>query len=276
MELYRTNNLKCSKITTESYSTSFSLGIRMLKKKYRPGIYAIYGFVRYADELVDTFFGKDQKTILAEFTADTKKAIERGFSINPIIDSFQWAVKKYGIETAHIEAFLYSMNLDLEKKTYTKQELKTYIYGSAEVIGLMCLRVFYYKQPEKYNALVYPACKLGEAFQKVNFLRDTLDDYSNKGRSYFEIDYENFTIKAKKEIEDEIAADFAEALQGIKKLYKPVRFGVYLAYLYYQKLLNIIRETPPELLLSKRCRVPDHIKFWLLIRSGFLNFFNLI
>jgi len=276
MDLYRKNSLKCSKVTTHSYSTSFSLGIRMLKKKYRPGIYAVYGFVRFADEIVDTFFKQNQEILLAEFTFDTRKAIERGFSTNPVIDSFQWAVRKYQIESELIDAFLYSMELDLKKKDYSREELKTYIYGSAEVVGLMCLKVFYHKEPAKYEELVYPARKLGEAFQKVNFLRDTKDDFKNKGRSYLSFDYEKFDAEAKNEIENEIAFDFSEALPGIRKLKRQVRFGVLLAYLYYVKLLVIIRKRPPETLLSERCRVPGYLKIGLLVRAGFKNLFNLV
>lgn len=277
MDLYRVNNLKCSEITTKNYSTSFSIGIRMLRKEYRMGIYAIYGFVRYADEIVDTFFSLDQRTILSEFSRDTFAALERGFSTNPIIDSFQWAVNKFNIEWELIDAFLYSMELDLEQKNFSKSLLKTYIYGSAEVVGLMCLKVFYHKQRNKYNELVYPARKLGEAFQKVNFLRDTGDDYKNKGRRYFgEIDYENFTAEAKAQIENEIAFDFSEARPGIKKLKKTVRFGVFLTYLYYLQLLKVIKKIPPEQFLSKRCRVPGYIKAWLLLKAVCMNFFSLI
>ncbi len=276
MDLYRKNNLKCSGITTKSYSTSFSMGIRMLNRKYRNGIYAIYGYVRFADEIVDTFFNLDQKTILAEFKKDTYSAIERGFSTNPIIDSFQWAVRKYGIDREFIDAFLYSMELDLEKKTYSKPELETYIYGSAEVVGLMCLKVFYYREPEEYNNLIFPARKLGEAFQKINFLRDTKDDFKKKGRSYFEIDYDNFSQTEKEKIEMEIASDFSQALHGIRKLKKDVRFGVYLAFLYYLELLKVIRKTPPQVLLSKRCRVADHIKLKILLKAGIRNLFGLV
>src|SRR5665648_681669 len=169
MDLYRKNNLDCSKITTRNYSTSFSLGVRMLSLKYREGIYSIYGFVRYADEIVDTFFEQDQRTIFEEFRQETFKAIERGFSINPIIDSFQMAVRKYHIDRELVEAFLLSMEMDLNYDIYSPEMLKTYIYGSAEVVGLMCLRVFYFNEPEKYEQLVAPARKLGEAFQTVSY-----------------------------------------------------------------------------------------------------------
>lgn len=185
MELYRKNNLDCSRITTRNYSTSFALGARMLGPVYREGIYSIYGFVRYADEIVDTFVEQDQKAIFEEFRQETYKAIERGFSINPIIDSFQNAVQKYGIDRELIEAFLLSMEMDLSTDVYPPELLQKYIYGSAEAVGLMCLRVFYCNEPEKYDALKAPARKLGEAFQKVNFLRDAREDYTGKGRVYF-------------------------------------------------------------------------------------------
>ena len=205
MELYRKNNLDCSKITTKNYSTSFSMGVRILNSKYREGIYSIYGFVRYADEIVDTFTDQDQRVIFEEFRQETYKAIERKFSINPIIDSFQMAVRKYSIDHELIEAFLLSMEMDLTHDIYSPETLKTYIYGSAEVVGLMCLRVFYFNEPEKYNQLVIPARKLGEAFQKVNFLRDAHDDFNEKGRIYFkDIDFDNFTEETKKQLEAEI------------------------------------------------------------------------
>lgn len=277
MDLYLKNSLKCSKQTTLSYSTSFSLGIRMLQKKYQYGIYAIYGFVRIADEIVDTFHDQPQKDLLERFREETWAAIERGFSTNLILHSFQWAVNKYKIDRELIDAFLYSMELDLTEKVYPPEMLKTYIYGSAEVVGLMCLRVFYHNQPSKYEQLIQPARKLGEAFQKVNFLRDARDDYSNKGRIYFtNIDFENFTPESKQQIEDDIQQDFEEAYKGIKLLRKDVRFGVYLAYRYYLDLLNNIRKTQPKDLLKSRSRVPDSRKMRLLLSAGVRNSLNLI
>lgn len=277
MDLYLKNSLKCSKQTTLSYSTSFSLGIRMLRKKYRNAIYAIYGFVRVADEIVDTFHDKPQKDLLEKFRKETWEAIEQGFSTNLILHSFQWAVNKYKIDHDLIHAFLYSMELDLTEKVYPPEMLKKYIYGSAEVVGLMCLRVFYYNQPEKYEELVYPARKLGEAFQKVNFLRDAQDDYFNKGRIYFtNIDFENFTPEAKQWIEADIQRDFEEAYQGIKQLRKDIRFGVYLAYRYYLELLNNIRKTKPSEMLKMRSRVADSRKMRLLVSAGIRNTFNLL
>lgn len=277
MDLYRKNNLDCSRITTRNYSTSFSLGVRMLKPKYRKGIYSIYGFVRYADEIVDTFFHQDQKTIFEEFRQETYKAIDRKFSINPIIDSFQRAVHKYGIDRDLIDAFLLSMEMDLYNNEYSPELLKSYIYGSAEVVGLMCLRVFYYDDPEKYNTLVAPARKLGEAFQKVNFLRDARDDFAEKGRVYFkDIDFSNFSEMTKKQLEAEIELDFQEAMTGLRQLKKQVRFGVYLAYTYYLRLLKEIKNARPEDILKKRYRVSNTQKSYLLVNAYLKNALNLL
>jgi len=277
MDIYRKNNLDCSRITTRNYSTSFSLGVRMLSPKYREGIYSIYGFVRYADEIVDTFFDQDQKTIFEEFRQETYKAIERGFSINPIIDSFQRAVHNYGIDRDLIDAFLLSMEMDLYNNEYSPELLKTYIYGSAEVVGLMCLRVFYYDDPEKYNTLVAPARKLGEAFQKVNFLRDARADFAEKGRVYFkDIDFSNFSEMTKKQLEAEIELDFQEAMKGLRQLKKQVRFGVYLAYIYYLRLLKEIKKASPEDILKKRYRVSNTEKSYLLVNAYLKNAFNLL
>ena len=277
MDLYRKNNLDCSRITTRNYSTSFSLGVRMLGPKYREGIYSIYGFVRYADEIVDTFFDQDQKTIFEEFRQETHKAIERGFSINPIIDSFQRAVHNYGIDRDLIDAFLLSMEMDLYNNEYSPELLKTYIYGSAEVVGLMCLRVFYFDDPEKYNKLVAPARKLGEAFQKVNFLRDARDDFAEKGRVYFkDIDFSNFSEMTKKQLEAEIELDFQEAMKGLRQLKKQVRFGVYLAYTYYLRLLKEIKNARPEDILKKRYRVSNTEKSYLLVNAYLRNTLNIL
>ena len=277
MELYRKNNLDCSRITTRNYSTSFSLGVRMLNPKYRKGIYSIYGFVRYADEIVDTFFEQDQPTIFNEFKAETWKAMERRFSINPIIDSFQEAVHYFGIDRQLIEAFLQSMEMDLYKSEYDANLLETYIYGSAEVVGLMCLRVFYFDEPEKYAELVEPARKLGAAFQKVNFLRDAQDDFENKGRIYFKgIDFHNFDQPSKQRIEREIEQDFADAYQGIKALKKEVRFGVYLAYIYYLRLFRKIQHARPIDILQTRFRVSNRKKMYLLANAYLKNAFNIL
>ncbi|MEI8112869.1 MAG: phytoene/squalene synthase family protein [Bacteroidia bacterium] len=277
MELYRKNNLDCSKITTQNYSTSFSMGVRILNSKYREGIYSIYGFVRYADEIVDTFTDQDQRVIFEEFRQETYKAIERKFSINPIIDSFQMAVRKYSIDHELIEAFLLSMEMDLTHDIYSPETLKTYIYGSAEVVGLMCLRVFYFNEPEKYNQLVIPARKLGEAFQKVNFLRDAHDDFNEKGRIYFkDIDFDNFTEETKKQLEAEIERDFHDSMEGIRQLKKQVRLGVYLAYTYYIHLLKEIKKARPEEILKKRYRITNTKKSYLLVNAYLKNALNLL
>jgi len=277
MDIYRKNNLDCSRITTWNYSTSFSLGVRVLSPKYREGIYSIYGFVRYADEIVDTFFDQDQRLIFEEFRNETYKAIERKFSINPIIDSFQMAVNKYGIDRELIDAFLLSMEMDLSNEVYSPELLKSYIYGSAEVVGLMCLRVFYFDEPEKYDQLKQPARKLGEAFQKVNFLRDARDDFQDKGRVYFkDIDFANFTEATKKQLEEEIENDFIESMEGIRKLKKQVRMGVYLAYTYYLNLLKEIKNARPEEILKKRYRVSNRRKSYLLVNAYLKNALNLL
>lgn len=277
MELYRKNNLDCSKITTKNYSTSFSMGVRILNSKYREGIYSIYGFVRYADEIVDTFTDQDQRVIFDEFRLETFKAIERKFSINPIIDSFQMAVRKYNIDRELIEAFLLSMEMDLTHDIYSPETLKTYIYGSAEVVGLMCLRVFYFNEPEKYDQLVIPARKLGEAFQKVNFLRDAHDDFNEKGRIYFkDIDFDNFTEETKKQLEAEIEKDFQDSMEGIRQLKKQVRLGVYLAYTYYIHLLKEIKKARPEEILKKRYRISNTKKSYLLVNAYLKNALNLL
>jgi len=248
------------------------LGVRLLDKKYRGHIYSIYGFVRYADEIVDTFFNFNQEELLSEFRVDTYKAIERGISLNPILDSFQHTVNACSIERELIDAFLDSMEMDLRHDVYNRQMLEKYIYGSAEVVGLMCLRVFYANQPEKYNELVYPARKLGEAFQKVNFLRDAQDDFENKGRIYFKnIDFKNFTPEAKKQIEDDIQFDFDEAFKGIVKLSPDVRLGVYLAYRYYLNLFYKIKNAQPEAILKERFRVSNPKKGVLMFKASLRN-----
>ncbi|GAO31444.1 phytoene/squalene synthase family protein [Geofilum rubicundum] len=272
MDNYRKNNLRCSINTTRIYSTSFSLGVRLLDKQYRDHIYSIYGFVRYADEIVDTFLEHDRATLLEEFRADAWKAIERGISLNPILDSFQHTVNECRIDHALIEAFLNSMEMDLHYHRYSKEELEKYIYGSAEVVGLMCLRVFYVNDDKAYEELKYPAQKLGEAFQKVNFLRDAQDDYENKGRVYFKnIDFSNFTPEAKQRIEAEIQSDFDEAFKGIVRLKPQVRLGVYLAYRYYLNLFLKIKFAKPEAILKQRYRVSNPQKGVLMFKASLRN-----
>lgn len=272
LDNFKKNNLQCSIATTRCYSTSFSLGVRMLGKKYRDHIYSIYGFVRYADEIVDTFFDFDQKQLFSEFRIDTYKAIQRGISMNPILDSFQRTVNECKIDQDLIDDFLDSMEMDLQHTVYTEKMLEKYIYGSAEVVGLMCLKVFYVNEYEKYEELTYPARKLGEAFQKVNFLRDAQDDFQNKGRIYFKnIDFSNFNSQAKQAIENEIQFDFDEAFKGIIKLKPQVRFGVYLAFRYYLNLFQKIKMAPPQAILKERFRISNQRKGILLVKASIRN-----
>lgn len=267
-KLYNKNAFDCSRITANNYSTSFSFGIKLFKRKYRSAIYAIYGFVRFADEIVDTFHDQNKKELLNNLREDTWKAIETGFSSNPILHSFQHVVNEFGIDREYIEAFLYSMEMDLEYKNYNAEAIKKYIYGSAEAVGLMCLRVFYKDRKNEFDELIYPARKLGEAFQKVNFLRDISADYFDKGRIYFPgIEFEKFTPEQKKAIEDDITFDFAEAKKGIRKLNPDVRMGVFLAYTYYLELLEKIRKTTPREILQKRYRVSNFFKMVLLVNA---------
>jgi 15-cis-phytoene synthase len=272
MDLYTETSLACSRLTTKRYSTSFSLGIGIFDRKYHIPIYAVYGFVRFADEIVDTFHEQDQEVLLARFRSDTFDAINQHFSTNPILHSFQWVVNQYHIDTELIEAFLHSMKMDLKQKTFTEQEYNTYIYGSAEVIGAMCLRVFYEGDDQSYQMLLPAARKLGSAFQKINFLRDIKDDYENRGRIYFpETNFENFRINRKQEIEADIKKDFAEALIGTRKLHPGVRNGVYLAFRYYLELLKKIEKTPAEEILQKRFRISGQQKIILLIKAWLRN-----
>jgi 15-cis-phytoene synthase len=277
MDLYTANSLQCSEVTTKNYSTSFSLGIRSLRKEFRPAIYAIYGFVRFADEIVDTFHEHDKKKLLDDFRAQTYEAIEQQISTNPVLHSFQWAVKKYHIDHDLIDAFLYSMEMDLHKTTFSREEYQRYIYGSAEVVGLMCLRVFCFGDDDRYKRLLAPARKLGEAFQKVNFLRDMHSDNHERGRVYFPgVDFDRFDDDAKQKIEEEIHQDFMQAYLGIKELPRDVRLGVFLAYNYYLELLKKIRRANAEKLLKTRFSVPNSRKLTLLAESLFRNTFNMV
>ncbi len=277
MDLYSTTTFKCSKLITRHYSTSFTLGIRTLDKKFHYPIYAIYGFVRYADEIVDTFHKHDKKVLLKRFWNDTYTAIDEGISLNPVLHSFQQVVNNYHIERELIESFLVSMEMDLSKDTYNQQSYEKYIYGSAEVVGLMCLRVFCEGDNEKYNTLREPARKLGAAFQKVNFLRDIQSDFEERGRTYFPgVDFNAFTEKDKRAIEQDIQNDFNEAYAGIVMLPKGARLGVYLAYIYYLKLFRKIKNLPPERILNERIRIPDSNKLALLTRTYFMHRLNFI
>jgi phytoene synthase len=267
--LYDNISFDCSKRLTKAFSTSFSFSSRLLAPQQRQAIYAIYGFVRVADEIVDTYHDYPQEKLLDRFERDLNEALETRISTNPILNAFQDIVFKYRLEREMIDAFLKSMRLDLEKKEYkTREEYQEYIYGSADVVGLMCLRVFVEGDDEQYNRLKDSAMKLGSAFQKVNFLRDLKNDMEILERSYFpHIDFKHFTRKVKKEIVDEIVADFDEAFLGIRQLPDSSRLAVYLAYVYYKKLLRIIRRKRPEQILRTRIRVNNAVKMWLLFKS---------
>ena len=277
MELFSQTALECSKLITKAYSTSFSLGIRTLHKKYHGPVYAIYGFVRYADEIVDTFHQHNKKDLLERFKKDTWQAIEEKISLNPVLHSFQLVVNQYNIDHGLIDAFLYSMEMDLGKKKYEDDDYKTYIYGSAEVVGLMCLKVFCEGDEQEYQKLLVPAKHLGSAFQKVNFLRDIKSDYDERGRVYFPgVDFNAFSEEDKKSIEKDIEADFRASLIGIKNLPKGARAGVYLAYIYYTALFKKIIRLSHVKVKAERIRVPDFRKLLLFIRCYFFNKFNLI
>lgn len=265
MEEYNDISLKLSRLATISYSTSFSMGVRLLQKPYRRAIYAIYGFVRFADEIVDTFHGHDQRKLLESFRKETFDAIEEGVSTNPILQSFQWAVNTYRIDHNLIHAFLHSMEMDLTEKNHTEESFKTYVYGSAEVVGLMCLRVFYKDDDRAYESLIHPARKMGEAFQKINFLRDIHADYNERGRFYFPgSDLDQLNETTKKEIEKDIQKDFDEAYNGIRRLNRASRLGVLVSYTYYLKLFRKIKRTPASKVFSKRYRISNLRKILLL------------
>ncbi len=261
-------SLKTSILTTRSYSTSFSLGIFCLDKSIRPSIYSIYGFVRFADEIVDSFHGFNKRDLLSRFSEDTYRAIEDGISLNPILNSFQHTVNKYSIPMELIDCFLKSMEMDLTDTAHSKASFEEYIIGSAEVVGLMCLKVFVTGEESQYKKLKPSAMRLGSAFQKVNFLRDLKQDFSELGRSYFPgVDLNQFDERSKKKIEKEIDEDFHLALQGIKMLPLSSRFGVYVAYIYYQTLFKKIKSTPAEKILKSRIRIANTKKASLLAYS---------
>ncbi|MGM0479361.1 MAG: phytoene/squalene synthase family protein [Bacteroidota bacterium] len=266
-----------SKRTTHRYSTSFSLGIRFLHKSMHQPIYNIYGFVRFADEIVDTFHDHDKEALLAEFKDDTYKAIERGISLNPILNAFQETVNKYGIPLELIETFLRSMEMDLDRSKYNQEAYEEYILGSAEVVGLMCLRIFVGGDENEYQRLKPSAMKLGAAFQKINFLRDLQADYKELGRTYFPgVNLENFSNVVKQEIEKDIEVDFAAGYEGIKQLPKKARFGTYMAYIYYYKLFTKIKDTPAHVILNQRVRIPDNRKYRLFVSSYVRHSLNLV
>jgi len=274
-ELFNQTTFECSKLITNRYSTSFSMGIKSLDKKFHYPIYAIYGFVRYADEIVDTFHDKNKSSLLKKFKAQTYEAIENQISLNPVLHCFQMVVNEYQIDHKLIEAFLHSMEMDLLDIDYEQSSYEEYIYGSAEVVGLMCLKIFCEGDEVEYQKLLPSAKSLGSAFQKVNFLRDIKSDYYERGRVYFPgVDFNDFSVSHKEKIEADIQKDFDHAYEGIVKLPRGARWGVYLAYTYYLKLFDKIKRFPPNKILEERVRVPDSKKLFLLLGSYVKHQFN--
>ncbi|MEX1202940.1 MAG: phytoene/squalene synthase family protein [Ferruginibacter sp.] len=277
MHLFHSVSQECSKLTTERYSTSFSSAIKLLHHSLRTPIYNIYGFVRFADEIVDTFHEYEKENLLARFKAETYRAIDEKISLNPILQSFQLTVNEFNIDHALIESFFVSMEMDLDKTKYDHVGYEEYIYGSAEVVGLMCLYVFCEGDQKSYIQLKPSAQSLGAAFQKVNFLRDLKADYEQLNRTYFPgVDFSNFTSSMKEQIEQDITADFAAAYEGILQLPVKARFGVYVAYKYYLTLFKKIKKSQPSLLLNNRIRIPNYSKAFILMRAGVRSQFNIL
>ncbi len=270
--LFDSSSLKCSKLVTRTYSTSFSLGIRLFAPKIRPAIYAIYGFVRYADEIVDSFHNYDREVLLAEFIKEYKRSLKRKISLNPIINSFQAVVHKFELYE-YVDIFLERMQYDLKISEYTtKEAYENYIYGSADVVGLMCLRVFVDNDNEKFNSLQSSARYLGSAFQKVNFLRDIKQDMENLGRSYFpNVHQKKLTDEVKKEIIADIEQDFEKAYEGLVQLPIESRLGVYIAYKYYSKLLKKLKCTNSEKLMNARIHISNPMKM-LILAKGYVRY----
>lgn len=277
-ELFDRISHRSSKMVTKTYSTSFSLGILFLDKSLHQHIYSIYGFVRFADEIVDTFHDHDKRFLLDDFQKQTYDAIDRGISLNPVLNSFQETVNEFNIDRELVDTFLASMRMDINPlEDYSQQEYEDYILGSAEVVGLMCLKVFCFGNQEQYDKLKFQAMKLGSAFQKINFLRDLNADYYELGRTYFPgIDISDFNNETKARIEEDIEKDFHTGYTGILQLPKNARFGVYVAYVYYYALFQKIKATPAEVILSQRVRIPNHNKYGLLLSSYFKHSFNLL
>lgn len=276
-QLFDTISHEMSMLTTKRYSTSFSLGISFLHKDLHKPIYAVYGFVRFADEIVDSFHDFDKEHLLQDFKRQTYEAIANKISLNPILNSFQWAVNTYNIPLELIDTFLQSMEMDLKKMTYDEQKYQQYILGSAEVVGLMCLKIFVRGNEDDYERLKEPAMKLGSAFQKINFLRDLKADYFELGRTYFPgIDLKQFNATVKREIELDIEQDFKAGQEGIRLLPKDARFGVYMAYVYYYKLFQKIKSTQPEVILNERVRIPNNKKYSLFVFSYLRHNLNMI
>jgi 15-cis-phytoene synthase len=277
MNLFHELCEQCSKITTEKYSTSFSSAIKLLHNDLRRPIFNIYGFVRFADEIVDTFHDFNKQELLADFKKETYDGIQRGISLNPIIHSFQITVNEFKIDHKLIEAFFNSMEMDLDKDSYDKEGYDAYIYGSAEVVGLMCLYVFCEGDKKEYEKLRPSAQSLGAAFQKVNFLRDVKADYEQLNRTYFPgIDFKNFTQTMKAQIEGDIAKDFTDAHEGIVQLPDKARFGVFVAYKYYLSLFKKIKKTKPVDILDQRIRIPNYGKAYILAKAGIRSQFKIL
>lgn len=276
--LFDSVSRQCSKLVTQSYSTSFSMATKMLSESIRQDIYNIYGFVRFADEIVDTFHDYNKKDLFERFSEDLEHALINKISLNPILNSFQETYHKYDIDKHLVDAFMKSMHLDLHKQTYlTEEEYKAYIYGSADVVGLMCLKVFVKGDQQKYDELKDSAMSLGSAFQKVNFLRDLKADFEDLSRTYFpNTDLNHLDETSKQIIIQDIEADFQKGLEGIKKLPLEARFGVFMAYRYYNKLLEKLKDTPAIKIKSARIRVPNYKKVELLTRSYVKYQLNLI
>ncbi|MEI6313110.1 MAG: phytoene/squalene synthase family protein [Bacteroidota bacterium] len=270
MDLFNRTAFESSRIVTRAYSTSFTLGIRTLDKRFHEAIYSIYGMVRYADEIVDSFHHYDKKYLLDKFKKDTFEAIEQKISLNPILQAYQLTIHKYKIDNALTEAFFHSMEMDLNKNIHDDDSYNKYIYGSAEVVGIMCLKIFTENNQEEFNSLEKYARALGAAFQKVNFLRDLKSDFAERGRVYFPgLNFNAFTPELKKIIEADIQKDFDIALIGIKGLPSTSRNGVYLAYKFYLKLFDKIKNTEAEKIQTERIRVSDYQKASLMISALF-------
>jgi len=267
--IFDTVSYKCSKIVTKTYSTSFSLATKMLYKSIRSNIYNIYGFVRFADEIVDSFHDYDKENLFNRFSDDLESAFRDKISLNPILNAFQYTFHKYKIDKSLVDAFMKSMRLDLHKTDYlTEEEYKAYIYGSADVVGLMCLKVFVNGDDTKYEELKDTAMSLGSAFQKVNFLRDLKADFEGLNRTYFpNTDLNNLDETSKQDIIDDIEKDFEKGLKGIKKLPIEAKFGVFMAYRYYRQLLKKLKKTPALHIKNTRIRVSNPKKIELLMRS---------
>ncbi len=277
IHLFNESSEACSSIVTKKYSTSFASAIKLLNKKIQQPIYNIYGFVRFADEIVDTFHHQDKENLLHDFKAETYQAIERKLSLNPILNSFQLTVNQYNIDHKLIEAFFKSMQLDLSKQHYDQKGYEDYIYGSAEVVGLMCLYIFCNGNYEIYERLKPSAKSLGAAFQKVNFLRDVKADFEGLQRMYFpNCNFNNFTEKDKLNIEKDIATDFKNAFLGIKNLPSTSRFGVYVAYKYYFSLFKKIKKVQPANILEQRIRIPNYKKVYIVLKASLRNQFNIL